>query len=253
MSGQGAGDASSEAVVREAARAGDIDRYLAALLAPRRARRDLLALTAFFGEIARIPELVHEPMMGEIRLQWWRDALDASAAGAATGSPVADAVGRTVARHSLSLDLLHSVIDGQASALDPEPHLPDLTEYLLATEGAAFRLTALVLGVPERPPVPDLLAAAAQAFGRARLAGSAVRAGGVPGAALARDARAALGDVRRLLPAAPRAILPAILPVALVEPYLAALQGAGPDITRARLFPLTRVWRLWWASARGRI
>ncbi len=262
MSGRNAGDASDEAVVRDAARAGDIDRYLAALLAPRRVRADLFALTAFLGEIARIPEVVHEPMMGEIRLQWWRDALAASAAGTATGSPVADAIGRTIARHKLPLDELNSVIDGHARDLDPErqppalgPRLPDLEGYLLATEGAAFRLSARVLGADESAAVSDLLAAAAQAYGRARVACAAARAGDPPGQSLVQDASAWLAETRRLAPAAPPAILPALLPVALVEPYLAALEGPGPDIARMRadISPLTRVWRLWWANARGRV
>ena len=58
-----------------AARELDYDRYLAALLAPRAARDGLMALAAFHGEIARIPRTVREPGVGDIRLQWWRDAL----------------------------------------------------------------------------------------------------------------------------------------------------------------------------------
>jgi phytoene synthase len=49
-------------------------------------------------------------------------------------------------------------------------------------------------------------------------------------------------------------VLPAILPVALVEPYLRALEGVGPNIARERaeISPITRAWRLWLAHARGR-
>jgi phytoene synthase len=64
-----------------------------------------------------------------------------------------------------------------------------------------------------------------------------------------------LTEARRRAASAPGAINAAILPVALVEPYLAALEGLGPDLARATadISPLTRVWRLWRASLLGRI
>ena len=86
-------------VVRIAARAFERDRYLAALLAPRTLRDDLIAIAAFAGEIGRIPTMVSEPMIGRIRLQWWRDVIDAG--DRATGNPVADALNTSTARHTL--------------------------------------------------------------------------------------------------------------------------------------------------------
>ena len=56
-----------------AARAGEPDRYLAALLAPPALRPALLALAAFSAEIRRIPLLVHEPAMAAIRAGIYRD------------------------------------------------------------------------------------------------------------------------------------------------------------------------------------
>ena len=258
MSRRNGDDASTEAVVRDAARAGDIDRYLAALLAPRAVRGDLIALTAYLGELARIPAIVSEPIMGEIRLQWWRDALECARTGVATGSPVADALGRIAKRYDLPQELLLEQIDARLRDFDPEHSWHDVSEYLRATEGAAFRLSARLLGVEETPVVADLLAAAGQAYGRARLAFSArpARDGvGPGGAGLAQDARVWLAEARRLLPAAPAPVLPAVLPLALVEPYLAALERAGPAVAgeTADISPVTRVWRLWWAKKRRRI
>ena len=255
MTGRNADDASAEAVVRDTARAGDLDRYLAALLAPRAVRRDLIALTAFLGEVARIPSAVREPMMGEIRLQWWREALESAHKGVVTGSPVADALAGTMARHRLPLELLVAPIDARARDLDPGQPAEDISDYLRATQAAAFRLSARVLGVEETPAVADLLVASGQAYGRARLAAASRPAGGGPAQSCPR--RHVRGSQRHvaLLPGAPAAVLPAILPVALVEPYLAALEGAGPEITGegAGISPLTRVWRLWWAKTRRRI
>ena len=56
-------------------RAADRERFLTALFAPADRRNALFALYAFNIEIARVREAVREPLAGEIRLQWWSDAL----------------------------------------------------------------------------------------------------------------------------------------------------------------------------------
>jgi phytoene synthase len=241
--------------VRAAARAGDVDRYLAALLAPRKARGDLLALAAFVGELARIPALVSEPMMGEIRLQWWRDALDTLRAGDVTGNPVADALGRAIVRHALPAELLQGLIEARGQDLLPgSSHEIDRVAYIDATDGAAFKLAAHILNVDPQE-VGDLLFASGQAYGRVRILRSTWREGRGDAAPLQEEAREWLGKARVLINMAPRAILPAILPVALVEPYLTALEISNSDSAPARtdISQLTRVWRLWRASVTGRI
>ena len=55
---------------------GDPDRFAAAMAAPVDARRVLFPLYAFNVEVARAPWVTSEPMIGEMRLQWWRDALE---------------------------------------------------------------------------------------------------------------------------------------------------------------------------------
>ncbi len=59
----------------------DHDRYLTLLFAPPDKRPALFALHAFNLEIARVRETVRETMLGQIRLQWWRDALAEARAG----------------------------------------------------------------------------------------------------------------------------------------------------------------------------
>ncbi len=78
------------ALVREA----DRDRYLATLFAPAAQRDALYALYAFNVEIARVRDLAREPMPGEIRLQWWREALSGEREGEAAAHPVAAALAR---------------------------------------------------------------------------------------------------------------------------------------------------------------
>src|SRR5438045_2053941 len=61
-----------EATIRRA----DPDRYFSALFASAEKRPLLFGLYAFNHELTRIGEVVHEPMMGEIRLQWWRETVE---------------------------------------------------------------------------------------------------------------------------------------------------------------------------------
>jgi NADH dehydrogenase [ubiquinone] 1 alpha subcomplex assembly factor 6 len=60
----------------ESLRRHDRDRYLTTLFAPSDRRAALVALYSFNFEIAKIREIVHEPLLGQIRLQWWREAVD---------------------------------------------------------------------------------------------------------------------------------------------------------------------------------
>lgn len=60
---------------------GDPDRFLALMAAPVALRARLFPLYAFNVEVARAPWVTQEPGIAEIRLQWWRDALDEIAAG----------------------------------------------------------------------------------------------------------------------------------------------------------------------------
>src|SRR3954462_285606 len=91
-------------------RAADRDRFLATLFAPRERRAALFALYAFNIEIARVREVVRDPLAGEIRLQWWSDALGGEARGDAEANPVAGALIATAARHRLPVQCLKSLI-----------------------------------------------------------------------------------------------------------------------------------------------
>ncbi|MFK7938016.1 MAG: phytoene/squalene synthase family protein [Roseovarius sp.] len=57
-------------------RRADPERFLAAMAAPVAARPVLFVLYAFNAEVARAPWVTAEPMIAEMRLQWWRDVLE---------------------------------------------------------------------------------------------------------------------------------------------------------------------------------
>ena len=127
------------------ARAADYDRYLTAVFAPAGSREALFALIAFNHEVARIPEAVSEPMLGRIRLQWWREVVEAAYAGEPArrhevAVPLADAI-RACGLDRAPFDAL---LDARESDLEDggPPDLAALERYAAATGGA---LTALML------------------------------------------------------------------------------------------------------------
>jgi 15-cis-phytoene synthase len=259
------------AIVREEARNLDHDRYLAALLAPAPARDALMTVAAFHGEIARVPTSVREPAMGAIRLQWWRDALGGDTAAEPTGSPIVERLRPAIESGALPIAEVISIIDAYETLLQPGT-LADaaaLDAFLDASQGAAFRLSARILGA-EDGEAREIVGAAAQAYGRVQLLRALpllLAKGHNPFAPepiqdwapvvqpILADTRKSLGEVRRLMPVASLTLRTAILPVALVEPYLAALERLGSRIAseQAEISPLSRVWRIYVARRRGRL
>lgn len=135
-----------------AVRANDPDRYLSALFAPAGQRPLLYALYALNYEIARIAESVREPMMAEIRLQWWREAAEGARAGSPRAHPVAEGLAELFARADLSLDDVLALIDARALDAGDETFadVEALEAYADATSGALMRLAARVLGAGGR-------------------------------------------------------------------------------------------------------
>jgi phytoene synthase len=275
-------------VVVASARAGEPDRYLAALLAPPSARPHLLALAAFASELSRVPLLVtREPAMGEIRLQWWRDALLATDPRALTGHPIADAVRATIEECRLPVALLIEAIDARELDLARQGLADDaaLAAYLWKSEGLLFALAAAIVSRGLEVDAQPAAVAGGQAYGLARLLIGLPRAlarGRVPlpqsrlaaanvspeellsgqgGGKIARlranlcaEARAALARSRQLVAKLPRPAQPAFLPLALVQTYLRALERparilhAPPEVA-----PLQRAWKMVAAHWLGRI
>jgi phytoene synthase len=272
--------------IRDRVRAGDQDRYWAALLAPGPLRGDLLALYAFHIEIAQIPEQVSEAQLGEIRLEWWREALSAALAGGTADHPVLKPLAAAVASHALSPALLEGMIAARSFDLarEPMPDFATLRDYLQATAGTVFRLGAQITGAPDGAPEASEHAAIAHGLtGLMRTLPYHAAKGQIflPGDLLAKhglhpqivldgennqDLRAALRDLRqsafdaldaarqamRALPV--RALVP-FLPLALVPHYLKALGAPSHHPLRdiAQLNPLMRYGLIWRAHLRGRV
>src|SRR5947208_177399 len=135
--------AACEATVRRA----DPDRYFSALFAPADKRPLLFALYAFNHELARIGETVHEPMMGEIRLQWWRETVDGARNGKPRAHDVPRALAELFARADLPVSLFDAMINARQFDITHEgaPDQGTLDGYLDATSANLMRLAARIL------------------------------------------------------------------------------------------------------------
>jgi phytoene synthase len=241
-----------ESLVREH----DRDRWLASLFAPADRRPHLHALYAFDRELSLVPHRVHEALAGEMRLQWWRDALAGEARGDAAAHPVAAALIDTVARCRLSTAPLDALIDARAHELYEEPFatIEACAAYGEQTASAIIALAARIL---------DRDAAVAEVAVPAGIAATLVdlmqspahretKIAITPADLIART-RAELDRVRRHWHVVSPAAMPAFLPLAVVSAELARASRGADAIKPVRLAPWRRQWLLWRAARRGSI
>jgi len=113
---------------------GDPRRFRAAMAAPLAERKVLLPLYAFNIEVSRAPWLTEEPMIAEMRLQWWRDALEEIAAGRARRHEVLDALGFLDAEGVALLDQLVAARrwDIHKDGFEDEDHFADYLRHTSA-------------------------------------------------------------------------------------------------------------------------
>lgn len=129
-------------------RAGDYDRFLAIQLAPKAKRAALYAITALHVEVARIAETVSEPLIGHIRLAWWREALEEIMAGQPPRNhPVVLALHTLHLEHTVVFPLLLAMVEARAADLDDAllAEEADWIAYCDATAGGLHRAWAQIL------------------------------------------------------------------------------------------------------------
>ncbi len=254
----------SQKYIARQVRGHDYDRYFATLFCPAELRPALLALYAFNIEIATIRETVSEPLIGHMRLQWWRNTIGAIYEGQPPGHPVADALARVVASCKLAREPFDRMIDGREFDLSSEPceELAALESYADATSSNLVRLALAVLGVGGAD-AEHLAHHVGLAWGltgilRAIPFQSAQRIKfpliGNP-EVIAAAALNHLEMARHIQTELPRRAFSAILPVACVQPFLEQLARAGGDPFDCELEQsrLTRQWRMTMSALRARI
>lgn len=266
----------------------DHDRFLCALFAPRERQAALFGLIAFNHEIGRVRETVSEPLLGQIRLQWWREAI----AGIYDGTPrrheVVTPLVMAVRSHGLSRGYFDTLIDGRERDLDDAPPatMADLLAYVDATAAPLGTLMVEVLGAAGSTQALAAARHAAIAYAlvglmRAlpfharqsrlylpsdRLAAHGAAQSDVLGGRFSPALGVVIGEVLALAEAriaaarhsargAPRAARVALLPASLAAMYGTRFKTVAnnPFDERLSIGPLKRQLNLWWAKASGRL
>src|SRR5579872_5539453 len=92
----------------------DRDRFLSALFVPADRRAAVLALYAFNHEIAKTRDVVSEPLLGRIRLQWWREAIEeVYAGGTVRAHVVMTPLAAAIREHGLAREHFDAMIDAR--------------------------------------------------------------------------------------------------------------------------------------------
>jgi phytoene synthase len=269
----------------EQLKANDRDRYFATLLLSDKAREAVAALYAFNADIASVRERVREPAAGEIRLQWWTDALTGPGHGSVRANPLADALLSVIEEYSLPVPPLTRMISARRFDLyqDPMPDVATFDGYAGETVSALYQLGAMVLngGKPVETGdaaghlgVAHALIGHLRAFGynasqgriflpwnvfagcgveeKEVLAGSGSERLTVALTRLAEMAGEHLGRAEIAIAVLPKELRPVFAPAAVLKPQLKRVDIEAPfyrhdDIADWRKIAALWAWKLRWA------
>lgn len=271
----------------DALRLGDRDRYLSTLVLIGGYRDAVTALYAFNADVASIRERVSDPAPGEIRLQWWSDALEGEGHGEVRLNPVADALLDTISRYNIPAGTLLRLIGARRFDLydDAMPDLKSFEGYAGETVSTLYQLAAMILNDGEIVETGDAaghlgvahaMIGHLRAFGyvssqgRIMLPWSIFEANGVrEGEIFARTdsegLHEALGQLAEIaaehlkkaesaIAALPAKLKPAFATIAILEPQLNSLNRRtspfAPVSDEADWRKITRL--MWWGISRGR-
>jgi phytoene/squalene synthetase len=239
---------------------GDPDRFLAVRAAPGWTRGRLLTLYAANLEVARAPWVTAEPMIAEMRLQWWRDVVaDPARRAHEVAGPLRDLMDEA----ALPADVLDRLVAARRWDVWQEPFADRAAfdAYVEDTAAGLMWLAARALGAPDSAEAPvraygwaaglaNFLRAVPELRARGRRPlpeGSGVAALAQSGLARLAAARAGRGQV-------PKGAAPALLAGWQAAPLLAqaARDPAAVDEGRLALSEFARRGRLLWQAATGR-
>jgi len=240
---------------------GDPDRFIALMAAPVAARARLLPLYALNLEVARAPWVTKEPMIAEMRLQWWRDVV---AEPTPRAHEVAGPLHDLIQSATLPLDVIDRLIAARRWDIyrDPFEDEAAFVAYIDDTAAGLMWLSARALGAPAESE------AAVRAYGWA--AGLAAFFRAVPGleergriplvdgrpeavSSLALKGLVRLQSSQKAGAAVPKHVRPALLPGWQTEALLriAHRDPAAVAENRLQLSEFARRGKLLWQSLTG--
>lgn len=261
----------------------DRERTLCMMMSPASARRGVVALLAWNIEIAKIGEVASEEMVGLIRFQWWRDALDEIYDSKPLRQhAVVLELAETIRAHDLPKEMFMDVLAAREADLDKTPFatLEAMDAYSCSTGGTLEKIWLRILGVDDKHAaeaaehvgaawalIGSLRASHHMAHhGKMRLPLEALEAAGVDAEGILQNgftppvgeavqvvaelAEEHIRDARGLRRDVPKAALPALYLAVQAEDFLHRLHAAGYDLAAASIEKgrAKRALKLWWAS-----
>ena len=129
----------------------DWDRFLLTLFAPAEVREDIFTFLAFNSEVARTRDMVTEPLMGKIRLQWWQDVINSIYDGSFDGQQhhyILEHLPKVILGHGLTKTHIQKlIVTRHADLLDQPPRNEQaLLDYAFGTSAVLNILLLEIIG-----------------------------------------------------------------------------------------------------------
>ena len=258
----------------------DKNRYLSGSLADSKHRQQLFSLYAFDIEICQIRDKISDAFPGEVRIQWWRDAITKHQTGDEGNHPIASALLSTIENYQLPIEPICNLLEAHTFDVynDPMPTMHDLEGYLGETSSVLFQLATRILSNNSLQNLSDACGHAGVAYGLTNLLRAfplhcrrrqlyipveviqkyEVTENDLYNFTYSEGVTNILADIRNqvrqhmqkfesYLPNIPVAVYPAFLPLSLIESYLAKMENKQyqPFISKIELSLYHRMKKIW--------
>ena len=230
----------------------DFDRALSARFAPKHKQHGLHLLVVFDHELARVRHQTSEPLLRRIRYQFWRDALLTKGEG---GLELANHLIRCFASDPLPAGDLVKLIDVHEGFAEVENTDANYRNEFIERQIVLFELGSHYLCSKVPPALDHLFARCGLTYGEVMTICSGVAKEPVNSEKIRqissqteKEYRALSLDISALSPQ----VRPALLPLALVPPYLHLFQSSDRiAINSVDLHPVKKAWMLWRTMRNG--
>ncbi len=210
----------------------DEDRWLSSRYASAQCRKGLIAVYAFHYELVRALHM-SEPMLGRIRVQWWRDAVAEIAQGAPLRAhDVVQALAETLQARAKAIEVAGQLMDAFDARIDAEPETKGGGAPPLVTAGGCVALlsgSVLTVDGALEDAQAEALVTCGEAFAAAQMGEL--------------DAADRLAQARMAFSAISTELMPAIAHLALAQ----------TEATVRKRSALSRRWRVLKTVATGKL
>ncbi|MFA6115005.1 MAG: squalene/phytoene synthase family protein [Sphingomonas sp.] len=131
----------------------DPERGLALAYAPRATLPAISALFALDDSLASVLRTTREPMVGQMRLTWWHEALTRLDTAPPPAEPVLQALALHVVPNGVSGARLAWMIEGWEELLEPELNDDAVARHAARRGGKLFEMAGLLLGATQTDPL----------------------------------------------------------------------------------------------------